>query len=242
MRKIFILIISTSLLFIYCSTAYAEDKKNILRIDVVTDERSNLNEYSDAIKNKNIQLVDQNINLSFIRNFSISNDGKIAVCYGETDGALSIRDGICVYDNNGTFLYGFTYKDAGLSYVAWIENYPAIVSVRSSTAYLVDEYGDVKDVVKFSEYASLDDIKQDSINFNGYVYVAKKNTIGLENRYSSIVRIDSEGNEKEIIKIGENHKISQILITGFAYLTCFASAGAFAYFVYIIVKSRKTKK
>ncbi len=104
-----------------------------------------------------------------IVSFDVNEQGQVAI-------ALSSRH-INVYNNNGDFIYGFSFKSNGAFYVAWNKSNLIIITFRSHIITEINNSGELIDMGGFGGAAGpmmgdyIDAIKRYS---NGNVYTLKK--------------------------------------------------------------------
>ena len=104
--------------------------------------------------------------------FDISDDGLIAVCF-KTSATSYI---ICVYSEDFTFQYGFSFYSMGSAGVSWIQDELNVYFVRSGILVTVDENAKITKILGFPDTVQSDkyyrqEILVTSRTFDGKQYV-----------------------------------------------------------------------
>lgn len=164
--------------------------------------------------------------------FDVNEKGMIAVGYSSS--FISNEKNICVYSNDGTFLYGYQFDDSGSFAVEWDEDRLIIYFVRSGLAVAVNKTGEIEAIEKI----------QNTIDNNSYwnhTIRSKKRVVGdttyrLKNNmgalnlvassYSQVVVEKADGVKTVIYDATTYHLITLIILIIVALtITCIAIIG-----------------
>ena len=140
--------------------------------------------------------------------FDVNSDGCIVLGFYDTD-----RKKVCVYNNEGVFKYGYSFKCSGTFGVGWSGENITIYFVRSDVAATFDESAECLQAKK------IENTIDNNSYWNHMVFASKKNAgkkeYYLRNRmgvlnlfassYSQLVEIDEEGKESVIYNVNDSY-------------------------------------
>lgn len=150
--------------------------------------------------------------------FDVSETGLIVV--GCSDSFMSTKRMICIYSDDGTFLYGYTFESYGTFGVEWDQNNVIIYLVRGDGAVVINPDGKVKSVAKIQKTT------ENNSYWRNHVFSTErlvedtkytlKNNMGILNLFASAysqVVIEKSGGKKAIIyDAGIYHLVSMLVI------------------------------
>ena len=189
-------------------------KVNAMHTGFQTDELPS-EEKNMFISNINILSIDEEPVKKTITCFDINSNQLIAIGQNTSD-----RKTICVYSNEGTFQYGYTFDCTGSFGVEWDEENLNIYFVRSDVIVSLDSDGNILDIKTV----------QDTIDNNSYsnlllysttrtvantTYLIR-NDMGILNwiasSFSQIVTIDATGAESIIYDVN-SMQLTKTIVT-----------------------------
>ncbi len=174
---------------------YAVDISKAEPDELADDAISSLDEYY------NIKPVVAPPENGYISSFEVADDGKIAVSYSEhTFFSIEANPNkcICVFDENGNFIYGYSFYCSGNAYTGWINSNASIMNVRASC---IIEVSFECDIIGRYEYPVSDAVPVQQIS--GKTYSAEVITPRFSYDYAKIAVIEKDGSKKTIISISE---------------------------------------
>ena len=178
--------------------------------ELSAEDIRSLNEYYD------IEPVDRAPQKGYMTSFEAAEDGRIAVSYDEHvlfPPAADTKKAICVFDEQGEFLYGYSFYCSGDAYAGWINANASILNVRASC---IIEVSPECDIVGRYEYPVGE--ANASQQTDGKTYTAKTITDSRQLDYGEIIVTEKDGTEKTLISIGEEsvrHNMIFYSVSGF---------------------------
>ena len=196
---------------------------------------------TDALSKEEQNIFISNIDLCLIESepaknsvvcFDVNKNKMIAVGQKSSD-----RKTICVYSNDGTFQYGYTFNCSGDFGIEWDEDNLNVYFVRSSVLISVSPQGNVSDVLEI----------QNTIENNSYVnhfIHATERTIGnttylirnnmgilnwIASSYSQVVVKDAAGTENVIYDTSSIQFINIVFSIIFVCVFVFVAIAAIAW-------------
>lgn len=159
--------------------------------------------------------------------FDVSEKGLIAV--GCSDSFMSTKRSISVYSDDGSFLYGYTFKSYGKFGVEWDQDNVIIYLVRGDGAVVVNPDGKVESVSKIQKTFENNSYWRNHVfsteRIVGDVKYVLKNNMGILNliasSYSQIVTENSSGEMTVIYDAGAYHLVSMlVMVTVILLIIC----------------------
>ena len=208
-------------------------------------------EFSEADEDQERDFV-KNINLTHLKTepkkeaivcFNVSQSGLIAIGSDRRDTYRTV----CVYSDNGEFLYGYGFESYKSFYVDFDDDQLIICFVSGDNALKLDDSGNVVDLMVIKDTSENNSYWRNVLNsterdINGTIY-ALKNNAGIFNifsmgSYAQLVISAADGEEVVFYNAGSSHIIKGILI--FAFFVVFAIVAAYS--AYSRMKSKKSSE
>ena len=150
--------------------------------------------------------------------FDVNKNGMIAIGYSCF--LMSPQKNICVYTEDGSFLYGYRFEDTGSFGIEWDDDNLIIYSVRASKAIAVNQAGEVEYVATINKTIDNHNYWQESVFSKkrtvGDTNYKLKNNMGTLNlvaySYSQVVVEESDGKNTVVYDANTYHFITLCLI------------------------------
>lgn len=172
-----------------------------------------------------------------IKCFDVNHFGTVAVGQFDDDTIKTI----CVYNKDGTFLYGYNFKSSGSYGIQWDNDNIIIYFVRGDMAISITPDGEIADVKKITNsiennYYWNNVVFSESRNIDGTEYKIM-NDMGFFNvfsiSYSLLVVLPSNGEKIVFYDVGKAQLLTTVTVfLGIIILVCSA----------VVVLIRQTKK
>ena len=163
------------------------------------------------IGNTDIILINVPVKNAPISCFDINEYGEIALGFNE----LSDKS-ICIYNSDGSFKYGYSFKASGQFGVEWDESNLIIFFVRGDIAALVDDNANVIEIKRISNNFQNNSYWNHKVfstirTVNDTTYMLR-NDLGLLNLFamsthSKLIKIDGDGSELILYDASSDHAI-----------------------------------
>ena len=174
-----------------------------------------LEEVSDETKerlisNKSINVINEEAGFESISCFDVSENGLVAV--GVQNG---INNFVNIYDNNGSFLYGYSVGIDGTFGIEFDNDNLIIHLVRSDIAILIDENGNYLEInsiknnydndsywnnVIFAKAKEINDSKYQLTNSSGFLKFFAPS-------YSQLIKTSSDGTQTILIDVSSEYSV-----------------------------------
>lgn len=203
---------------------------------------------TEAMSSEDISRFLSNVKISILREepvqksiscFNIAPDGMIAVGIDDSESKM-----IGVYDGDGIFQYGYSFRCNGLFGFEYDANNINIYFFRSDVAVALTPDGTVVDVRSIADTDENTLYWKNSIFTKNRVYnenvYSLRNTLGFLNllmtSYSQLIKIDKAGHTKIIYDVSTAHNVRFVLFFIFIILFLCVAIGV------IISEAVKYKK
>ncbi len=174
----------------------------------------------EPISSENAKKIFDNINLKYeneeayhhsIDCFDVSGSGLIAVGIDE-----DIEKHINIYNSDGIFQYGYSFKDSGTYGIEFDNDNLIIYFVRGDDACLIDEEGNLIEMCTIANTAENNRYWQQNVfaksrNVGSDKYVLSKVMIFYPS-YSKLTKISSDGTESVMIDVSADSFIYMIIV------------------------------
>lgn len=146
-----------------------------------------------------------------IKCFDVSNSGLIAIGIDE-----DTEKHINVYDNNGTFQYGYSFETQGTYGIEFDDNNLIIYFVRGNDACLIDSEGNFIEMCVITNTAENNSYWQHNVyakskSIGNSKYVLSK-PIMFSPSYTKLTKISSDGTEFVIIDVSTDFFVFVIIV------------------------------
>ena len=216
-------------IFLLLLMAFGQIPANALNTGFSTEslEQDDIN---TLLKNTNISVLTEEPSKKPIDCFDVDEDGLVAIGCSNHE-----KKTICVYTNDGTFLYGYTFKSNGDFGIEIRKSLLNIYLVRSDVSITLNPKGEVESILK------IQNTSENNAYWNNYVFLSKRkigdteyaleNDMGFLNffasSYSQIVITNEKGERSIIYDVNDEHLFNM----AFLFIGC----GAFVCTVIILV-------
>ncbi|MBO5906578.1 MAG: hypothetical protein J6Q85_00295 [Clostridia bacterium] len=171
-------------------------------------------EIESFLEAKELTLITDEPKKECIQCFSVNEDGDIAI-----GSKIFNRKAVCIYDSNGEFQYGYSFKDSGSFGVEFHNDVLNIYFVRSDVALAVNPKGEVLDIAKIQDTTENGSYWRKSVNSSrkklGDTEYIIRNDIGVlglfATSYSQLVIKDVSGTENIIYDVSAMQRVSIII-------------------------------
>lgn len=175
-------------------------------VESITTEKA-----KEFLDNINLNYENEETSCHSIKCFDISDTGLIAIGIDE-----DTEKHINVYDNTGTFQYGYSFENQGTYGIEFDNDNLIIYTVRGQMAYLLDNKGnclEVFEICKTSENNSYwqHNVYAKSKSVGNSKYVLSKIII-FSPSYTKLTKISSDGSEFVIIDVSTDSIVYIIII------------------------------
>ncbi len=166
------------------------------------------------LESKELTLITEEPKKECIQCFSVNENGDIAI-----GSNIFNRKAVCIYDSNGEFQYGYSFKDSGSFGVEFHNDVLNIYFVRSDVALAVNPKGEVLDIAKIQDTTENGSYWRKSVNSSrkklGDTEYIIRNDIGVlglfATSYSQLVIKDVSGTENIIYDVSAMQRVSIII-------------------------------
>ena len=134
-----------------------------------------INEKNTFISNANISLINEEPAKESIACFDVNDLGLVAIGQNKLE-----EKTICVYSNDGSFQYGYTFNCTGSFGVEWDEKNLNIYFVRSDVIVSITPDGEILNVFEVQDTS-------ENVSYNNHLLYSTEKTIG---NYEYIIRND----------------------------------------------------
>ena len=126
---------------------------------------------ADIFAGLQLQAINEPDSKTGFSSFDVNEKGEYLLGFNNSDTVLA-------YDENGAYLFGFTFDLNGSFHVRWTENGIVIYTFRSELAIFVDRNGDCLNIHKISDNDPENDnwintLNAKERNINGTIYTAE---------------------------------------------------------------------
>lgn len=190
--------------------------------EIVTESVSE-EERNSLVSGTDISLLNSGIARKSIACFDVNERGLIAIGFDAQP-----RPEIHIYDNEGTFLYGYSFNCNGSFGIEFVGDNIAIYFVRGEYIHIYDHTGtnlDVRRVLNVAQNESwVSNIIDPTLKTVGGDHYRLERDIGLSTRsYSRLVKTDGQGHQTVIYDVSAEHNFRFAVISIFviAFVTMF---------------------
>ena len=185
-------------------------------------------------ENIGLQLLGEEAELNVIKCFAVHPDGRIALGFEALDKKI-----IYVYDENGQFLYGYSFLSPGTFGFAWIGDDLAIYFGRGAYVLTVDRNGQYVECEEMlytdNSNARINQVLYGSrLTVGGREYFLESDYGIVERSYSRLVVRQADGTEQILYDVTQTHNISTI----FSYIFVALFVGAVIGILYLQAKKQ----
>lgn len=174
----------------------------------------------ESIPTEKVKELLDNINLNYeneeatyhsIKCFDISDGGLIAIGIDE-----DTEKHINIYNNNGTFQYGYSFENQGTYGIEFDKDNLIIYTVRGQMAYLLDNKGTCLEVFEICETSENNSYWQHKVyakskSIGNSKYILSKPII-FSPTYTKLTKISSDGSEFVIIDVSTDFFVFVIIV------------------------------
>ena len=171
--------------------------------------------YINQVKSVNLEILKKEVDTGRIYCYDVSSNGKIAIGFNDVKGQV-----IKVYDNNGRYIYGYSFDLTYEVYLLfWQNEVLTIYYNRSNTFHYLDPNSGIVDVRKYVGnrdifgYIESNNYPYRLLNGNKYIDNGRK-LIKVSNNGEELVIYDA-GLLSSIIKYSIRHLIIPLLVATF---------------------------
>ena len=185
-------------LLLFAILANTEVKVSAMSMGFTTESLPE-DEVSSFLKNTNISVFHAEGERKSIDCFDVNENGAIAIGCSDFENKT-----ICIYSNNGQFLFGYRFKCNGEFGVEFAENDLVISFVRSNVAMAVNHMGEVVEIQKIQNTLENNSYWNNHVFSNsrkiGDSEYSLKNNLGIFNvftsSYSQLIVREANGEER----------------------------------------------
>lgn len=208
MRIVFTIALSISLLFCGMIGVFA-------MVPGFDTEKLQEDEATDFLENIEFTILENEPSKKSIDCFDVDEKGLVAVGFSNFNTKT-----ICIYTNQGTYQYGYTFECSGSFGVELKDNILNIYFVRSDIAISINQNGDVIGVERIKNTIENDSYWRESVysttkKVGDNTYTIKSD-LGLLNifatSYSQVVITDANGVENVIYDVNSQQLINILLV------------------------------
>lgn len=221
-------------LFILFTTVFLIYEVNAMAVNTnfsisnITEEKKNT-----VINNLDISLIEEPSKTT-IECFDVNDNGMIALGHTDYNNAI-----ISIYDSNGIFKYGYSFKYNASFGIEWNNDDINIYLIRSDILVVLDPDANVVDVVAVNNTVENDRYKNDCVlsseKMVGDAKYSLRNNMGILNfvstSYSQLIKTSSDGEEIILYNVNNFQTIKTIV-----FVCCAVAFVALA--IYTIFKKR----
>ena len=166
-------------------------------------EKINEDEQKNIISNLEIERIDKESKNNTLLCFDVNDNGYVAV-----GSAAMSQKRISVYNEKGSFIYGYTLKSSGKFGVGWKDNFLVIYLVRENAAITINNNGNVllcekiKDTAENSSYWANEIFSAERTKNN--VRYTMKNKFKLFNTFTNSYSILEKTDETGVSTLYDN--------------------------------------
>jgi len=210
-----LLMVLFTVCFLIMGTIEVSAESNKLSTVPISEERAEeILEYIDLV------FLTEEPGKCGIASFDVNEKGMVAIGLDN----MSVSNIICIYDSDGTFLYGYNFKTQGAYDVEWDGDILNIYTVRSYNAIAVNSEGEVQNVFDIKESVANDtywrkviDAKKKEAGGNTY---ALKSGIGILGIFSPalLTVTDATGEQRVVYDARLNQAFISMCFVVFALM------------------------
>lgn len=165
-------------------------------------------EMASFLENTNVSILDTEPERKPIDCFDVNENGLIAIGCSDSENRT-----ICIYSNNGQFLFGYRFKCNGEFGVEFAESDLAIYFVRSAVAMTVNHTGEVAEIRKIQNTIENNAYWNNHVFSNsrkiGDTEYSLKNNFGIFNvfasSYSQLIVREANGEERILYDVNSSY-------------------------------------